>query len=102
MHPLLHQLLGILVCVISAGVFIHRYDIPTPGLAVGYLAFGSGFVAAGVITGKMLDVEPLSLLLLEHWNINLSLMAIGYSAVASGLLGLYTAIRRFLKGESPP
>lgn len=102
MHPLLHQLLGILVCVISAGVFLQRYGIPALGAAIGYLAFGIGFVAVGVVTGKMLDVDPLSLLILEHWNLNLSFMAIGYSAIVSGLVGLYTAIRGFLKGESLP
>lgn len=97
---LLYQLFGVFVCIVSAGVFIVRYGIPTPGHALGYLGFGSIFVVAGVVTGKMLDASVMELLFLAKWNLNLSLMAIGYSAVASGLVGLYVAINGFFRGET--
>ena len=99
MSELLHQLLGIFVCIVSAGVFVSRYGIPSAGTAIGYLAFGTGFVAGGVVMGKMMDASTLSLLILKEWNFNLSLMAIGYSAVVSGIIGLFIAIRRFFQGK---
>jgi hypothetical protein len=97
---LLFQLLGIFVCIVSAGVFIVRYGIPSLGQALGYLGFGAIFVIAGVVTGKMLNASIMGLLLLAKWNLNLSFMAIGYSALASGSLGLYVAVRDFLRGET--
>lgn len=90
---MLHQLLGIFVCVVSAGAFIVRYGIPSFGQALGYLAFGLGFVIIGLIVGQMLEASILELLFLAKWNFNLSLMAIGYSAVASGLVGIYVSIQ---------
>jgi hypothetical protein len=97
---ILLQLLGILVCIISAGVFLVRYGIPTLAQALGYIAFGAIFVVAGVVTGKMLDASLVELLLLAKWNLNLSLMAIGYSALVSGLVGLYVALREMLGGAA--
>ncbi|HEC17228.1 MAG TPA: hypothetical protein ENI99_11760 [Sedimenticola sp.] len=97
MNELLHQALGIFVCIVSAGVFISRYGIPPAGTAIGYLAFGTGFVAAGVGMGKMMDADILGLLVLEQWNFNLSLMAIGYSAAASGIAGISVALRDFFR-----
>ncbi len=92
MNDLLHQLLGITITLISTGVFIVRYDIPSTGMSLGYLAFGTGFVAAGVAMGKMMQASTISLLLLQEWNFNLSLMAIGYSVMFSGIIGIGTAI----------
>jgi hypothetical protein len=92
MNELLHQLLGIAVTLISAGVFVIRYGIPSTGMSFVYLTFGAGFVLAGVAMGKMMKASTISLLLLEEWNFNLSLMAIGYSAVISGLLGIGIAL----------
>lgn len=90
---MLHQLIGIVVVIVSAGVFISRYGVPTAGLAFVYLLFGSVFVAVGVVMGQMLETSLLSLLLLERWHFNLSLMAIGYSALAAGFVGLAKAVR---------
>jgi len=92
MNELLHQLLGIAVTLISAGVFVVRYGIPSTGMSFGYLAFGTGFVIAGVAMGKMMQASTVSLLLLEEWNFNLSLMAIGYSAMFSGIIGIGVAL----------
>ncbi len=103
MSELLHQLLGIAVTLISTGVFIVRYDIPSVGFSFVYLAFGAGFVAAGVAMGKMLDARTLDLLLLREWNFNLSLMAIGYSAIFSGIIGIGAALRScFRPGRKRP
>gem|GEM_PF-1966464 len=99
MSDLLHQLLGIAVTLVSAGVFIVRYDIPSTGISFVYLAFGTGFVAAGVAVGKMMQVSTISLLLLEEWNFNLSLMAIGYSAIFSGIIGIGVALRNLLQPD---
>jgi len=92
MNELLHQLLGIAVTLISAGVFVVRYGIPSTGMSFGYLAFGTGFIIAGVAMGKMMKASTASLLLLEEWNFNLSLMAIGYSAMFSGIIGIGVAL----------
>jgi len=92
MNELLHQLLGIAVTLISAGVFVVRYGIPSTAMSFGYLAFGTGFVATGVVMGKMMQASTSSLLLLEEWNFNLSLMAIGYSAMFSGIIGIGVAL----------
>jgi hypothetical protein len=91
-----HQLLGIFICVVSAGTFIIRYDIPSFGQAIGYLTFGLAFVITGLIAGQMLEASVIELLLLEKWNFNLSLMAIGYSAVVSGIAGIYTSIKKWI------
>jgi hypothetical protein len=96
---MMHQLLGIFVCLVSAGAFIVRYDIPTFGQAIGYLAFGLAFVITGLIVGQMLEASIVELLLLEKWNFNLSLMAIGYSAIASGLVGIYAAVKQITNGD---
>lgn len=99
---MMHQLLGIFVCVVSTGAFIIRYDIPTFGQAIGYLTFGLAFVFTGVIAGQMLEASVIELLILEKWNFNLSLMAIGYSAIASGVAGIYIAIKKLLDGRNNP
>ena len=98
----MHQLLGIFVCLVSAGAFIVRYDIPSFGQAIGYLAFGLAFVITGLIVGQMLEASIIELLLLQKWNLNLSLMAIGYSAIASGVAGIYVAIRKTTDGNQDP
>ena len=95
-----HQLLGIFICVASAGAFIIRYDIPSFGQAIGYLTFGLAFVITGLIAGQMLEASVIELLLLEKWNFNLSLMAIGYSAIVSGIAGIYIAIKKLLDATS--
>ena len=94
---LLYQLFAIFVCIVSAGVFIVRYGIPTLAQALGYVGFGAIFVFAGVGTGKMLDASVMELLFLAKWNLNLSLMAIGYSALVSGLVGLYVSLSGFFR-----
>ena len=97
-----HQLLGIFICVGSAGAFIIRYGIPSIGQAIGYLTFGLAFVITGLIMGQMLEASVMELLLLEKWNFNLSLMAIGYSAIASGIAGIYCAIKKFIDDAQNP
>jgi len=92
MNELFHQVLGIAVTLISTGVFIIRYDVPSTGMSFVYLAFGTGFVAAGVAVGKMMQASTISLLLLQEWNFNLSLMTIGYSAIFSGIIGIGLAL----------
>ncbi len=105
MNELLHQLLGIIVTLISTGVFIVRYDIPSTGMSFVYMTFGAGFVAAGVAMGKMMHASTTSLLLLEEWNFNLSLMTIGYSAILAGIIGIGATLRNLFqqskKGVSP-
>jgi len=49
--------------------------------------------------GKMMKASTISLLLLEEWNFNLSLMAIGYSAIVSGLIGIGTALYNIFPGK---
>ncbi len=92
MSELLHQLLGITITLISTGVFIVRYDIPSVGMSFAYMLFGAGFVVAGIATGKMMQVSTINLLLLETWNFNLSFMTIGYSAICAGIIGIAVAL----------
>lgn len=96
---MMHQLLGIFICLVSAGAFIVRYDIPSFGQAIGYLAFGLAFVITGLIVGQMLEASVIELLLLAKWNFNLSLMAIGYSAIVSGVVGIYAAVKKTVDGN---
>jgi len=97
MNEPLHQLLGITITLISTGVFIVRYDIPSVGMSFVYALFGLAFIAAGIATGKMMQVSTMSLLLLKEWNFNLSFMAIGYSAIFSGIIGIGSALHRCLR-----
>lgn len=87
------QLIGIIATVVSTGVFLDKYGIPEPGTALGYLLFGLLFVTLGVFIGKMLDSSLLSLLLLQEWNVNISLMVIGYSTIIAALVGWAVALR---------
>ncbi len=95
MNELLHQLLGITVTLISTGVFIVRYDIPSIGMSFVYMVFGLAFVAAGIATGKMMQTSTISLLLFKEWNFNLSFMAIGYSAIFAGAIGIGVALYKY-------
>ena len=97
MSDLLHQLLGIAVTLISTAVFIVRYDIPSTGMSFVYMIFGTGFIAAGVAMGKMMQASTTSLLLLETWNFNLSLMTIGYSAIFAGIIGIGAALHNLFQ-----
>ncbi len=83
-----YQLFGIFVVVVSSVVMIERYGVPSLGQSVIYLLFGTLFVVFGVMVGKMQDTDVWSLLLLQEWGINLSLMGIGYAAMVAGLVGL--------------
>ncbi len=91
------QLFGIFVVVASAIAMIDRYGVPSIGMALVYLAFGILFVAFGVMVGQMLDADLLSLLLLQEWGINLSLMGIGYAAMVAGLVGMLAPVYRLFR-----
>jgi drug/metabolite transporter (DMT)-like permease len=94
----LNEIVGFAATVISSFVLVERNGIPEAAASAGYFLFGLLFVVLGVFTGKMLDATVWELLLLRKWNINLSLMVIGYSAVIVSLLGWGKAV---LKGCSP-
>ncbi len=83
-----YQLFGIFVVIASSVAMIDRYGVPSVGLSIVYLLFGALFIFFGVMVGQMQDADLLSLLLLREWGINLSLMGIGYAAMAAGLIGL--------------
>ncbi len=93
----MHQLLGLFVVIVSIGVFLDRYGVPTFGLALVYLLFGGLFVVIGVVLGQMYELSVWELLILKQWGINLSLLAIGYSAVVSGLVGIGSAVLPIVK-----
>ena len=91
------QLIGIAAVVISSFVLIERYGVPDAGTAFGYFLFGILFVTLGVFVGKMLDASTLRLLMLVQWNVNISLMVIGYSTIIAALLGWGSAVFRISK-----
>ena len=93
------QLIGIVAVVISSFVLIDRYGIPDAGTALGYFLFGVLFVTLGVFIGKMLDASTLHLLILAQWNVNISLMVIGYSTIVAALTGWGSAIFRICKSR---
>lgn len=101
MQGVMHQLLGLSVCVVCVAVFLVRYGIPKAGTALGYITFGGCFLLFGVLTGSTLETDISGLLLLERWNINLSFISIGYAAMASGLVGLAVALRDIFRGVPP-
>ncbi len=74
-----------------------RYGMPSIGLSVVYILFGVVFVVFGIMIGKMLDTDTLSLLLLQKWGVNLSLMAIGYTVIITGVVGLAAPVYRLFK-----
>ncbi len=85
------------VVVISSVMLIERYGVPSPGQSVIYLLFGALFVLFGVMVGKMHEADVWSLLLLREWGINLSLMGIGYAAMAGGVVGLAAPLVRRIR-----
>ncbi len=91
-----YQLFGIFVVVASSVAMIDRYGVPSIGLSLVYLLFGTAFVIFGVMVGQMQDADLLSLLLLQEWGINLSLMGIGYAAIVAGLVGLLVFLYKLL------
>ncbi len=93
------QLIGIAAVVISSFVLIERYGVPDVGTAFGYFLFGILFVTLGVFIGKMLDASTLHLLMLAQWNVNISLMVIGYSTIIAALLGWGSAVFRIGKSQ---
>jgi len=90
----LNEIVGFVATIISSFVLVERNGIPETAVSAGYFLFGVLFVVLGVFTGKMLDASVLELLLLSKWNINLSLMVIGYSAVIVSFLGWGKAVVR--------
>ena len=66
-------------------------------MALGYFLFGLLFVTLGLFIGKMLDTTLLSLLLLQEWNVNISLMVIGYCTIITALVGWAVAIKRLVR-----
>ncbi len=92
-----YQLFGIFVVVASSVAMIDRYGIPSTGLSIVYLLFGAVFAIFGVMVGQMQNTDLLSLLLLQEWGINLSLMGIGYAAIIAGLVGLLAPVYRLLR-----
>lgn len=93
---MLDQLIAVTATVISSGVFLDRYGIPGPGAAVGYFLFGVLFVTLGVFIGKMLDATILNLLIMREWNVNISLMVIGYSTIIAALVGWGAKIKELI------
>ena len=98
---LVDQIIGITATLISSGVFLERYGVPDPGASIGYLLFGLLFVTFGVFIGKMLDASTLELLLLQEWNVNISLMVIGYTTIIASLVGWGVMIRDFCRSGHP-
>ena len=66
-------------------------------MALGYFLFGLLFVTLGLFIGKMIDTTLLSLLLLQEWNVNISLMVIGYCTIIAALAGWAVAIRALVR-----
>jgi len=95
----LDQLIGIAAVIISSFVLVERYGVPDTGTAFGYFLFGVLFVTLGVFIGKMLDASVLQLLLLAEWNLNISLMVIGYSTIIAALLGWGSRAFRMAEGD---
>ncbi len=93
------QLIGIVATIISAGVLIEREGIPGIGISLGYLFFGLLFVTLGLFIGNMLDTSIINLLLLKEWNINISLMVIGYATIITSLVGCWVSIRKALQAR---
>lgn len=89
-----YQLLGVFIIVASTVVMFDRYGMPSIGLSFVYLCFGMVFVIFGIMVGQMHEVDTLSLLLLQKWGINLSLMTIGYAVFFTGFIGLATQVYR--------
>ena len=95
----MEQLIGIVAVIISSFVLIERYGIPDAGTALGYFLFGVLFVTLGVFVGKMLDASTLHLLMLVQWNVNISLMVIGYSTIVAALAGWGSAMFRIYRSQ---
>ncbi len=95
-----YQLFGIFVVVASSIAMIDRYGVPSVGMSLVYLLFGIVFVVFGVMVGQMQDTDLLSLLLLQEWGINLSLMGIGYAAIVAGVVGLLAPAYKLFKTAS--
>ena len=93
---MLDQLIAVAATIISTGVFLDRYGIPGPGTAFGYFLFGVLFVTLGVFIGKMLDTTTFNLLLMREWNVNISLMVIGYSTIIAALVGWGVKIKSLI------
>lgn len=93
------QLIGIIATIISTGVLLEREGIPGPGIALGYLLFGLLFVTLGLFIGKMIDTSMVNLLLLKEWNVNISLMVIGYATIITALTGYGVLIRNALQAK---
>lgn len=87
------QLIGLVATIVSAGVLLEREGVPGLGIALGYLLFGLLFVTLGLFIGNMIDTSMLNLLLMKEWNINISLMVIGYATIITGLIGCWVSIR---------
>ena len=94
-----YQLFGIFVVTASSVAMIDRYGVPSVGLSLVYLLFGALFVLFGVMVGQMQDADLSSLLLLQEWGINLSLMGIGYAAIVAGVVGLLAPVWRLLRSS---
>ena len=95
----MEQLIGIAAVIISSFVLIERYGIPDAGVALGYFLFGALFVTLGVFIGKMLDASTLHLLMLVQWNVNISLMVIGYSTIVTALTGWGNVMFRIYRSQ---
>jgi len=94
-----HQLFGIFVVVASSVAMLDRYGVPSTGLSIVYLLFGTVFIIFGIMVGQMQDTDLLSLLLLREWGINLSLMGIGYAAIVAGIAGLLISLCRLFSAR---
>jgi len=93
------QLIGIIATIVSAGVLLEREGIPGLGISLGYLLFGLLFVTLGLFIGNMIDTSIINLLLLKEWNINISLMVIGYATIITGLVGGWVSIQDAFKAR---
>ncbi len=93
------QLIGIIATIVSAGVLLEREGVPGLGISLGYLFFGLLFVTLGLFIGNMIDTSIINLLLLKEWNINISLMVIGYATIITGLAGCWVMIRDAFKAK---